>query len=61
MVERAVYADPNAWPADLVAYRDPQSGKRELLAAALRGLRRRVVESPELGALLKGREAQFKD
>ena len=61
VVEQAVYADPNAWPADLVGYRDPQSGKRELLAAALRGLRRRVIESPELGALLKSREAQFKD
>jgi hypothetical protein len=61
LVERGLYEDPNAWPADLVAYRDPQSGRRELLAAALRGLRRRVSESPELGALLKSREAQFKD
>jgi O-antigen ligase len=61
VVEQAVYADPNAWPADLVGFRDPQSGKRELLAAALRGLRRRAIESPELGALLKSREAQYKD
>ncbi len=61
VVERTLYEDPDAWPADLVAYRDPRSGKRELLAAALRGLRRRVAESPEVSALLKIREGQFKD
>lgn len=60
-IEQSVYADPNAWPVDLFAYRDPQSGRRELLAAALGGLRRRVAASPELGALLKSREAQFRD
>jgi O-antigen ligase len=60
-VEQAVYADPNLWPADLVGYLDTRSGKHELFAAALRGLRRRASEAPELSALLKSREAQFRD
>ncbi len=47
LVERAVYDAPAEIPRDLVSFRDPRTGRDELLPSVLAGLERRAAESPE--------------
>jgi hypothetical protein len=52
-VERAIYEDPYARPADLMRLRDPRTGAYELREAVLRGLERRALESAAVAEMAR--------